>query len=59
MRDRRAYAKRLMLHYFSLVADTPLSGDCRSEIEGMVDAIIDAAKEELVAELAVEPEASD
>ena len=48
--DKRAYAKRLLLHYFSLAfaeSGLDMEFDMQTEIESIVDLIIDAAKEEL------------
>jgi len=43
----RARAKRLLLHYFKLAFSFPTDGDVEAEIEGIVDDIIDAVKQEL------------
>jgi len=43
----RARAKRLLLHYFKLAFSFPTNGDVETEIEGIVDDIIDAVKQEL------------
>ena len=47
--DNRAYAKRLMVHYFQIVwpgGGFPWHSDNQVELELLVDAIIDAAAEE-------------
>ena len=49
----RDQAKRILVHYFRLLADRtgkPLDSDCISEIEGIVDDLILAAKEEAITE---------
>jgi len=48
--NKRAYAKRLMVHYFKVVWPTekyPWHSDNQAEIEDLVDAIIDAAGQEM------------
>ncbi|RCX07896.1 hypothetical protein DFR58_14716 [Anaerobacterium chartisolvens] len=46
MDNRRKSAKSLLKHYITMGIDN-LGSDCLSEIEGIVDDIIDAAKAEL------------
>ena len=45
--DYRARAKRVLLHYFWMAFSFPMDGDMKVEIEGIVDDIIDAVKQEL------------
>ena len=49
--DKRESAKHLLLHYFKTVSIEPLDYDCQSEIEYIVDLIIDAAVVETIKEL--------
>ena len=49
--DKRQKAKRLAKHYFSLIAleaGVSWSGDNDVEIDELIDAIIDAAKDEIL-----------
>ena len=53
MNDKRQTAKRLLRHYVQLLADASavrLDGDCLSELDWLVDCLVDAAKDELRAE---------
>ena len=53
MANNRDYAKRIMVHYFRLIAvnaGVPLTWESVSEIEAAVDAMIDAAKAEFAEE---------
>lgn len=48
--DNRSEAKRLLKHYFRLIATNagaPWDSDNDAEVEGIVDCIIDAAREKL------------
>ena len=48
MTDHRSTAKRRLVHYFQVIvegAGIRLDGDCLTEIEGIVDDIIAAARE--------------
>jgi len=52
--DKRELAKRLLSHYFSVAyaeSGADLPWDSLSEIESIVDLIIDAAKEEIIKEI--------
>ena len=48
--DNRSEAKRLLKHYFRLIATNagvPWDSDNDAEVEGIVECIIDAAREKL------------
>lgn len=50
MNNSTENAKRLLWHYFKLIADKSgvvLDNDCRTEIEGIIDDIVDGALDEI------------
>ena len=52
--NKREQAKQLLTHYFRIAfaeSGADLPWDCISELESIVDLIIDAAKEEIEKEL--------
>lgn len=51
MSQKRAYAKQLLKHYIALAARADLSPECEREIEAIIDATVNAAIEEIRAEL--------
>ena len=54
----RERAQRLLRHYFNLVARAAgllLDSDAYAELNGIVDCIVDAAKQEVAAETAAIP----
>jgi hypothetical protein len=58
MSQKRAYAKKLLKHYISLAAGADLTPECEREIEAIIDATVNAAIEEIRAELVTQPAAS-
>jgi hypothetical protein len=53
--QKQAYAKQLLVHYFTPAIKGPgydryLQSDCQSEVEGIVDVIIEAAALKIKAE---------